>query len=378
MKDLLKKIFKPKYEPFNEIRISSLAILNNIDVLLEKQKGLEMFPVLKSNAYGHGIAEMCQILNKSKVKIVAVDSYPEAQIVYKYFKGEVLIIGEMPQKAYNYTKFNRSHFVVYKEETIKYLASLNKKIKVHLFVNSGMNREGINDINLFIKNNKKYLDKLNICGFCSHLGAADEYDSKLEFNNKQLNKFFDSLDVVRSFGFKPKYIHMNNSSGSLKIVDSRFTAFRPGLSVYGYNPFEDDKITLKPALELYSTLNHVFSIKAGESVSYNNNFIANKDTHIGLIPFGYFEGLDRSLSNKAELKVLNNNIFYAKIAGSVCMNLSCLNLGKNNISNNTKVQIISKNKEDKNSLYNLKKISNLSYYEILVRLQANIRRKIVD
>ncbi len=377
MKDLVRKIIKPKYEPFNEIRICSSAILNNIKVLKKQQKDIEIFPVLKSNAYGHGIKEMCKILNKAEVNIVAVDSYPEAQIVYKYFKGEVLIIGEMPLKAYNYTKFNRSHFVVYKEETVKYLASLNKKIKIHLFVNSGMNREGISDIRRFIKNNKKYLKNLDVCGLCSHYGAADEYDSKFEYNKKQIDSFFSSLGILQEEGFNPKYIHMNNSAASLKVIDSRFTAFRPGLSIYGYTPFEN-VTELLPALELYSTINHVLSVNKGESVSYNNNFIAEKNINIALIPFGYFEGLDKSLSNKAEFKVLYNNNFFAKVAGSICMNLSCLNLDNNIVPINTKVQIISKNREDKNSLFNLKKLSNLSYYEMLVRLQGNIRRNIID
>ena len=122
MIQFIKQLIKPKYDTLNVVKIKADNLLANFNYLSSLQERAEIFPVLKSNAYGHGLKEVCQILDKSKAKMLAVDSYPEAQIAYKYFKGKVLIIGEMPLKAYSYTKINRSEFVVYSSDLLKYLA----------------------------------------------------------------------------------------------------------------------------------------------------------------------------------------------------------------------------------------------------------------
>lgn len=104
----LRQLTKANYDTLNRIEINKAAILENLELLQQEQKGLELIPVLKSNAYGHGLKELATILNETKVKMVAVDSYPEAQIVYRYFRGKVLIIGEMPPDAYKYLRWNRT------------------------------------------------------------------------------------------------------------------------------------------------------------------------------------------------------------------------------------------------------------------------------
>lgn len=133
MLNLIRKIIKPKYKTLNQIEINSKNILHNLEYIQSLQEQAEIFPVLKSNAYGHGLKEICHILKKTNIKMVAVDSFPEAQVVYKYFPGKVLILGEMPLKAYSYCKLKRTEFIVYNKETLKYLSRYGKKAKIHLF-----------------------------------------------------------------------------------------------------------------------------------------------------------------------------------------------------------------------------------------------------
>ncbi len=379
----IKQIIKPKYDTLNVIKIKADNLLANFSYLSELKKGADIFPVLKSNAYGHGLKEVCRILDKSSAKMVAVDSYPEAQIVYKYFHGKVLIIGEMPLKAYSYTKLKRTEFAVYTTEVLEYLSRYGKNAKIHLFFNSGMNREGIKNIDLFINENKALLDKVDVVGFCSHLASADE---ESELNNKQKESFFTALDKLKAAGFNPKHIHIGNSAGLFTLNDQRLNAFRPGLAFYGYSPFNGTMVNeisektknLKPALEVFSKLMTIQKIESGESVSYNEAYKSAEGSTIGIIPFGYFEGLDRRLSNCGTVKVFHDkNSFYAKIAGRVCMNLSCLNLGGNVAAENDIVQIISSLKEDNNSLTKLSEISQTSIYENLIRFNQSIRREVI-
>lgn len=383
MINFLKRIIKPKYDTLNVVKIKADNLLANFSYLSSLHKDADIFPVLKSNAYGHGLKEVCQILDKSEAKMLVVDSYPEAQIAYRYFKGKVLIIGEMPLKAYSYTKLNRSEFAVYSNETLEYLSRYGKKAKIHLFFNSGMNREGIKNIDFFLKENKELLDKVDVVGFCSHLASADETS---DLNKKQVDNFFNALLKLKLAGFTPRYVHLGNSAGIFTLKDERLNAFRPGLAFYGYSPFDEtmpveitEKTTaLKPALEIFSKLVAIQKIHGGESVSYNETYTTDKENSIGVIPFGYFEGLDRRLSGQAIFKVLSDDkSFYAKVAGRVCMNLSCLDLDGNKANEGDLVKIVSMEKTDINSMTKLVKICGGSIYENLVRINTNIRREII-
>lgn len=379
MMHFLRNLIKPQYETLNMIEIDASKLIANFRYLQSLQPEAEIFPVLKSNAYGHGLKEVCQILNKVKPAMVVVDSYPEAQIAYRYFKGKVLILGEMPQRAYDYCKFGRTEFVVYNEETLKYLSRYGKRLRVHLFVNSGMNREGIKDMNAFILKNKEYLDKVEVSGLCSHLASADQ---ESELNQEQEDNFRNALDILKEAGLNPRWVHLGNSAAVFTAKNDLLTAYRPGLSFYGYSPFSGQqgrRDSLQPALEVFSHLVSLQELKVLESVSYNETYRAQKETNIGIIPFGYFEGLDRRLSNKAEFLVqAENNYFWAKIAGNVCMNLTCLELGQNKPEIGDIVQIISAKREDHNSIFSLAALCDTIPYEFLVKLQMNIRREIIN
>lgn len=381
MIEKLRNIIKAKYIPLNTIEIIKDNIISNLNYLYSLQNQAEMFPVLKSNAYGHGLKEICKILKDTQIKMVAVDSFPEAQVIYKKSNLRVLIMSEMPLKVYKYCNIKRTEFTVYNQETLRYLSKLNKKIKIHLFVNTGMNREGIDDIESFIENNKKYLDRLDVCGFCSHLAEADNSDSL--YNKKQEKIFFEKLNTLNKYKIYPKWIHLGNSAGIFNLNDQRLNAFRPGISFYGYNPFkESDKnyknaSQLKPALRVFSTIIAKHRVLKGERISYDNSLELEDDSNIALIPFGYYEGLDRLLSNCAKFLFSNNkDIFWVKIAGKVCMNLTCLNFLNNEIILGKRVNLISEINGFPNSVENISKNSNKINYETLVSLNSNIKRLI--
>lgn len=382
MINLFRQIVKPKYETLNKIEIDAKKIIANFNYLKERQGNSEIFPVLKSNAYGHGLKEMCLIINKTSAPLVIVDSFPEAQIACKYFKRKVLILGEMPLGAYDYCDFNKTEFVIYNDKTLRYLAKWGKKIKVHLFLNSGMNREGIKNIKEFIDINREFLDLIDVVGFCSHLASAED---KSVLNQAQEENFFKSLDELLKASFYPRWVHLGNSAGLLTLENNLLTAYRPGLALYGYNPLTDSEdsefdinLALQPALKVFSKVVSVQKILANEPVSYNETYRATKDTNIAVIPFGYFEGLDRRLSNKAEFYVNNlESSFWASVAGKVCMNLTCLDVGNKNIQKGDEVVIISDEKGSRNSVINIASQMGTIPYELLVKLQTSIRRKII-
>lgn len=188
------------------------------------------------------------------------------------------------------------------------------------------------------------------------------------------------LETLQSAGFSPRWVHLGNSAAIFSLKNKALTAYRPGLALYGYPPDDqnyDQKINLQPALQVYSHIVSIQELKSGESVSYNESYRADQDISIAVVPFGYFEGLDRRLSNKAKFLIENEtNNFYAPIAGRVCMNLTCLKINQPAKLGDV-VKIISDNPNDQNSVANISKLMDTIPYEFLAKLQANIRRKIV-
>jgi alanine racemase len=380
MIDLIKSYKKPKYETLNIIEIQEKNLLHNLKVLQEQRPKSQIIPVLKANAYGHGLKELCKILYK-RVQTVAVDSFPEAQIAYKYFKGNVLIMGEMPLAAYQHTKLKKTEFCIYNQKTLRYLANkFSKQTKIHLFVNTGMNREGIKNLSRFLEENSHYLKKVQVIGLASHLASAETLSA---FNNKQEENFAKALEIMQKNGYRGLQTHLGNSAGVFTLK-GEYSAYRAGIGFYGYNILDSHhekyKLAqqLKPALKVYSKIVSIQNIKAQEIVSYNENFSTSKDTSIAVIPFGYSEGLPRDLSNIGKLKIISKNkSFFAQISGNVCMNLTCVDIEQNKAQVGDKVQIVSSLNSDDNSLVNISKLTNTIVYEPLIRLASNIRRKVI-
>ena len=386
MIDFFRQQLKAKYETLNTIFIDKKKLLSNLSLLKKIHPQSDLIPVLKANAYGHGLKQVCKILNKTSLKTVAVDSFPEAQIALKYFKKNLLILSEMPKETYGYCDLSKTEFCIYNEITLKYLAlKYGKKIKIHLFFNTGMNREGIKEAKTYIEKNIKYLNEVSLVGACSHL-LASESGSNNEINNKQENEFAQIVNILQSNGFKKLKTHLANSGG-IFTLKNKYSAYRSGISLYGYNILDKNHYNykvannLKACLSLVSTIVSIQEIKANENVSYSFSYKSKKPCLIAVIPFGYFEGLSRKLSNKSRLKIkAQGEEIWAKIVGSVCMNLTCLEVDikyRDIIKIGDKVEIISCNKESRNSAENLAKEEGTIVYETLSRLRDNIRRKVI-
>lgn len=373
----IKTILKPKVKPLNKIVILKHNLLHNISMIEMMRPEAHLFPVVKSNAYGYWLKEVLKILKKTDIHTVCVDSFIEYQYVKNHSNKKVLVLWETFNENYKNYDFSIASFCIFNLKTLKYLASLKKKIRVHLFLNTWMNREWISekDLNKFLNVIKK--SKLILEWVCSHLASAD--DIKNDVTDIQIGKFKEMYKKIEKAGLKPEYRHISASSWTLKIKDEFFNAFRPGIAIYWYNPLlskdKDYKFwkDLKPALELYSTVVSVHDLVAEEWISYNLTYKTKKATKVATIPFGYAEGLDRKFSNNMQVKCKGK---YYPIRGRICMNYCSFEIWNAKIKPWDEVQIISSNPKDKNSVINLAKNIDTITYEIITRLNSNIHREI--
>jgi alanine racemase len=367
---------------FNEITLSKLALQSNVSLLESLSPSGIIIPVLKANAYGHGLREVSQILRYKTFPFVAVDGYFEALTIREVSKQPVLIMGAIDSINIPKLKIRYFSYVVHDKRTIETMGKTKKKFRIHLEIDTGMSRHGIDseDIDAFIALFKKY-STLQLEGVMSHLADADNPDST-DYTENQVKLFDSYVKKILDAGLKPRFIHIAQSAGSAKVTSKYANATRVGLALYGISPFlPSDPYSkiyedLQPVLELTSIITKVRSIPKGTTVSYGRTFTAKTATTIGVVPLGYYEGIHRELSNKGSVSIHGKSY---RIAGRVNMNHTMIDLGtKNTITSGDKAVIISRNKKSAQSLASICETYGLFPYLMLSSLNPTIRRRIVE
>jgi len=318
------------------------------------------------------------MLAKTGVPYLTVDSYPEYIVAKKHANIPVLLLGETLLE--NYKKFDHktTTFCVYNIWTIRHLGWLGKSTKIHLFINTGMNREGVQEDLLWevIKELQSH-PNLILEGVLSHFFDADGLSEHTI--EAQTQKFKRMYYAILDAGFAPTRRHIGNSAGLFKITDDFFNAYRPWIALYGYNPLHPQDPLYKhgnglvPVLSITSRVMSLQTIWPGDGVSYHHEYLPRDREIAATVPFGYAEWLARSASGKLFIK--HRKTFFRQV-GTICMNLSSYIVDAS-VEIGDEVEIISDNARAKNSLATLAEASGTIVYETLVHLDRGIRREIV-
>jgi alanine racemase len=263
---------------------------------------------------------------------------------------------------------------------LKALAELNKPVNIHMEVNTGMNRLGLNgpEINNYLDFLKKH-PSLILEGVMTHLADADNEISD-DYTNNQVELFDKTVGEVISAGFQPKYIHIAQTAGSAKAKSKFANSIRLGIGLYGINPLAEKDLKhsklkkLEPVLELKSTIIKCVYLKRGDRVSYNGIYTAPKAMRIGVLPIGYYEGIPRELSNKGIVNYGNKSL---KIVGRVCMNHTMIDITGTDIKVNDVITIINSDQSMPNSVLKLCDSYGLFSYTLVTGLSSSVRRIVV-
>lgn len=367
------------YEVHNKVEVSGSALLHNLD-FFEAQTGQLIIPVLKGNAYGHGIEIVTEALKNRKLPYVAVDGYFEALRVQAVNpKQPVLVMGMI--KPVNIPKLNRKNkaFVVHDLATLKAFGNLGKRVKIHLELNTGMNRYGISisQLSKYLRLIKVY-PKLQLEGVMSHLADADG-DAE-ETVSDAVALFDQAVQKIIKAGFAPQYLHIGQSAGSLRVRSRYANMCRVGIGFYGINPYPPghrlfkECQKLRPALALKSTITEVHELRKGDKVSYNYTFTAPKKMKIAVLPLGYYEGVNRSLSNVGKVKI---GTAFKPIVGRVCMNHTMVDITGATAKVGDEVTVYSNNVKDPNAIVNIAKNHTLFTYTLLTGISPDVRHKLM-
>ena len=354
--------------------------LNRIKAITNHKS--KILAMVKANAYGHSMLDVARIFRQENVEYLGVAVVKEARELRNHGDtGKILVVvSPEPDDADFFIDNNvETAFSSFKilKCFAKRAAERNTTITGHLYIDTGMHRDGISyqralEFMEFVKEHPQ----IKIVGLMSHLSTADM--PELNFANEQLSIFENTRKLLAEHGFTFQYYHIANSSAILNYPNSHYNLVRPGISLYGHMPTAEmaRRMQLKPAMRWKSKVMLIKDVKRGGTVGYGMTYIASQDTKVAVIPIGYADGLPRSLSNN--FQCLINGKRYNNV-GSICMDEFMVDVGNNfDINICDEVVILGKQGDNEILPYELASKINSIPYEITSCVSGRVKKILIN
>ena len=363
------------------VEVSKSAIKHNL-AQFKRLIGSQvlLMPVVKSNAYGHGIVEVAKICDgdKNVDRICVIDLNEALELISNGIKKPVMILSfyELDEKKLKIAIQHKVIFPVYSKDQInclnKVASRLRTKVAIHLKIDTGTTRVGIlpNQAVTFVKKISK-LRYLYLEGIWSHFASSE---SDHAYTQKQLAIFNKVVEVIEKEGTIIPIKHFACSAATALHPVARFNAVRLGLSTYGLYPDKKSKenITLKPALSLNTKIIQVKTVPTNTKVGYGGTYTTKQPTKIAVLPMGYWDGIDRRLSNIGEVIVKGKK---CPIRGRICMNLTMIDVTKiKNVKTGDTVTFIGRQGKEYISADEVANKVGTINYELVDRINPQIKR----
>jgi len=376
------------------IKLSKSSLQNNLKLINKLAGKAKVSLVVKGNAYGHGLGKYVKMAEECGADHFSTFSYEEALSVKNHTKNNptIMIMGYIDNSyikdsikkgfeffVFNFYRLNRS---------ISEARKLNKKAKIHIEVETGLNRTGFHEKELeelveLLKENKDYLD---IKGLCTHYAGAESIANYYRIKG-QIKRFRKYIRYFENREIYPEKYHTSSSAGTILYPKTRFDLVRIGIMQYGGWPSvetyvhyltnrKNKKNPLRPVLSWESCIMNIKNVKAGEYIGYGNYYLAEDDMRIATVPVGYTEGYSRVLGNQSQVIIKGKAV---NVIGVINMNLLIVDItpfDKIRIGDN--VTLVGKEGEQAINFSSFSSKGKELNYEVLSRLPEKIPRKIVD
>ncbi len=300
-------------------KISKAALENNYRIM-EKRTNKPQICVVKADCYGHGV-ECAGVFYDCGCRVFAVSGTDEALVLRRFFNEknvspDILIFGYVNPADVPELIDADIICAVFSREFADLCASHvphGKKLRIHIKINSGMNRIGFGQSELEDALYAARLPEFSAEGAFTHFACADGGEDAPTFY--QINRFDRALEFLYENGVELKLVHAFNSAASIK-YKAKYDAVRSGIVLYGEQPSELCKIDgLIPVMTLVTYVAQVHTLKKGESVSYGWDFTAERDMTLATLPIGYADGYIRAY--RRGYAVIKGK--RAPIVGRICM-----------------------------------------------------------
>ena len=333
-------------------------------------KDKKLLAIVKADAYGHGAVMLAPTILASGIDMLGVASIDEGvDLREANINCEILVLGAVPVWAVESAVKNDISIAIFSQGHIQACEQAykrtGKKPKVHIKLDTGMNRIGIRTEEAI-----KFIKEVQSCGFIdlqgifTHLAAAEEYDKAQE----QIRKWNSVIDNVNTDGL---LLHILNTAGSICYNVPNSNMRRIGISLYGLYPdfpdIEFKKPDLKPLISLKGRIVNIHTARNGEGVSYCHTFTAKGDRIIATVPIGYADGVPRLLSNK--IKGVLNGVEVPQV-GNITMDQMMFDVTDAKANIGDIITLLDEN----HSIDEWAKILHTINYELTCRLKVRLPR----
>lgn len=303
-------------QAWEEINLDHLD--HNLDIINDKLDDKALIAVIKANAYGVGDYQVALCAIAHNAKYLAVSSLDEAiSLRNKNITCPILVLNYVSaQHLFAVIKHDITITVTSLDHAQKIKASLVTNLKLHIKIDTGMNRIGFKNIEDIKEALALLSDENNIEGIFTHYLDSGNSDDKTT-----LSQYQQFSNIINELNFDFKYIHLANSDAIIGFDDSISNAARAGIALFGISSFNSD---LKPVCSFYTKITHIKQVTADDTISYGGTYQAKDNEWIATIPIGYADGLDRR--NQDQYVFVNG--YLAKIVGRICMDMCMISLPK--------------------------------------------------
>lgn len=379
--------------PSSYLEIDPRALQENMAFLRRMAgKNREILHVVKGNAYGHGIEQFVPLLQRLGANSFGVfdayEAFRVSQVVFN--KPRIIIMGMIDTHEIEWAISQEIEFYVFDlerlENTIQLAKSIGKPARIHLEVETGMNRIGceMRFASAYIDIISRNLDHLKLMGLCTHFAGAEDISNYLRIKN-QKQKFAKWENLLAEAGLTFNQKHTACSAAAIRDPKTRMDMVRIGILQYGFWPSKETfieylkdrkrkKDPLKRVISWKSTVMSIKSVSQGQYVGYGTSYLASTDIKVASVPVGYAHGFARSLSNQGRVLINGERV---QVIGTVNMNMMLIDVTiLPDIKPGDEVVLIGNQHNQTITLSSFSDYSSQLNYELLTRLPLDIPRVI--
>lgn len=340
--------------------------------------------VVKANAYGAGALKASEIFLQEGANYLGVATLDEALELRSHFsKTPILILGYSPNANASMLVDNDLSAMVFSLEQAEVFSQValksQKRLKIHLKIDTGMHRLGLEPTFKSIETIKKIraLKGLEVEGIFTHLSNADA-NIKTHAKN-QMKSFNAFLEQLLDQKIEFQYRHAYNSAGILSLCNGNenrlLNLYRPGIMLYGFYPSnemkESSQTILKNVISLKARIVQIKRVKKGELIGYGEHFYTNEETLVGVLALGYADGLVRDLGNRIQVAINNQS---APLIGKVCMDQCFVKLNDIEAKEGDEVILFGDKSAKANDASEIAALLNTIPYETISTLSKRLER----
>ncbi|WP_187920849.1 alanine racemase [Helicobacter pylori] len=367
------------------VEVNTASLRHNFDAVKNiVPKDAHIMAVVKANAYGAGALKASEIFLQEGANYLGVATLDEALELRSHFsKTPILILGYSPNSNASMLINNDLSAMVFSLEQAEVFSQMalksQKRLKVHLKIDTGMHRLGLEPTFKSIETIKKIraLKGLEVEGIFTHLSNAD---ANIKTHAKNQMKAFNAfLEQLLNQKIEFQYRHAYNSAGILSLCNGNenrlLNLYRPGIMLYGFYPSnemkESSQTILKNVISLKARIVQIKRVKKGELIGYGKHFYANEETLVGVLALGYADGLVRALGNRIQVAI-NNQL--APLIGKVCMDQCFVKLNNIEAKEGDEVILFGDKSAKANDASEIATLLNTIPYEVISTLSKRLER----